>query len=136
MAGPGIGVALSGPVFRVGAALVVRQMGRKTVADLVAYGEREVKLQLRPGHGLLTGNYRRNINGEILANGNGLVHDNNVVYGPWLEGVSRRNASTRFKGYRMFRNAQQKVDRRSGRFLKNRVGQGVSKLNGGFGGLV
>ncbi len=135
MAGPGIAVSLAGPVFRVGAALVVRKMGRKTVADLVAFAEREVKLQLVPGHGLITGNYRRNINGEILANGNGLVHDNNVVYGPWLEGVSSRNASTRFKGYHMFRNAQQKVDRRKGRILKKRVGQGVNKLNGGFGGL-
>ena len=135
MAGPGIGVTLSGPVFRAGAALVVRQMGRKTVGDLVAFAEREVKLALRPGHGLVTGNYRRNINGEILANGNGLVHDNKVVYGPWLEsGRSRRG--TRFKGYHMFRNAQQKVNRRKGGILKKRVGQGVRKLNGGFGGLL
>lgn len=130
--GPGVAIVLSGPLFRAGASLVVRQMGRKTVADLVAFGEREVKLQLYPGHGLITGNYRRNINGQILANGNGLVHDNNVVYGPWLEGVSRRNKQTRFKGYQMFRNAQQKVNRRKNGILKKRVGEGVRKLNGGF----
>lgn len=28
-----------------------------------------------------------------------VVHDRGIVYGPWLEGVSSRNATTRFKGY-------------------------------------
>lgn len=32
-----------------------------------------------------------------------VVHDNDVVYGPWLEGISSRNASTSFKGYHMWR---------------------------------
>jgi hypothetical protein len=31
----------------------------------------------------------------------------NVIYGPWLEGVGSRNATTRFKGYAMFRRAAQ-----------------------------
>jgi hypothetical protein len=30
------------------------------------------------------------------------VHDRGVVYGPWLEGTSRRNRRTRFKGYHAF----------------------------------
>lgn len=33
------------------------------------------------------------------------VHDQGVIYGPWLEGVSSRNFSTRFKGYHSFRRA-------------------------------
>jgi hypothetical protein len=32
-----------------------------------------------------------------------LVHDTRVTYGPWLEGVGSRNATTRFKGYHTFR---------------------------------
>lgn len=32
---------------------------------------------------------------------------NTVVYGPWLEGVSERNRTTRFKGYASFRRATQ-----------------------------
>lgn len=32
-----------------------------------------------------------------------IITDGGVVYGPWLEGVSRRNEETRFKGYRTFR---------------------------------
>lgn len=32
-----------------------------------------------------------------------------TVYGPWLEGVSRRNAATRFKGYAAFRKSTQRL---------------------------
>lgn len=35
------------------------------------------------------------------------VHDRDVVYGPWLEGTSARNRTTRFKGYASFRRATQ-----------------------------
>lgn len=34
------------------------------------------------------------------------------VYGPWLEGVGSRNATTRFKGYGAFRKAAQALERR------------------------
>lgn len=37
----------------------------------------------------------------------GFIVRENVIYGPWLEGVSRRNMQTRFKGYSMFRRAAQ-----------------------------
>ena len=38
-----------------------------------------------------------------------IIHDRRIVYGPWLEGVSRRNQTTRFKGYHSFRRATQAV---------------------------
>lgn len=38
-----------------------------------------------------------------------VVHDRGVIYGPWLEGVSSRNTSTRFKGYAAFRKATQRL---------------------------
>ena len=34
------------------------------------------------------------------------------VYGPWLEGVGSRNATTRFKGYHAFRKAASALERR------------------------
>lgn len=40
------------------------------------------------------------------------VHDQRVIYGPWLEGVSRRNRATRFKGYGAFRISTQKLQAR------------------------
>lgn len=39
-----------------------------------------------------------------------VVHDRGVIYGEWLEGVSSRNAATRFKGYHAFRRATQQLE--------------------------
>lgn len=38
-----------------------------------------------------------------------VVHDRGIIYGPWLEGVSSRNRTTRFKGYAAFRKATQQL---------------------------
>lgn len=35
------------------------------------------------------------------------VTDSGVIYGPWLEGTSSRNQTTRFKGYSTFRRTTQ-----------------------------
>lgn len=37
------------------------------------------------------------------------VNDSGVVYGPWLEGTSSRNQSSRFKGYASFRLVTQEL---------------------------
>ena len=73
----------------------------------------------------------RSINGQIVRDLNGIVHDNNVVYGPWLEGISSRNDQTRFKGYRMFRNARQKVGEIAKAVAKKRINEAVRELGGG-----
>jgi len=39
-----------------------------------------------------------------------LIHDTPVVYGPWVEGVGSRNATTRFKGHHAFRLAAQQLN--------------------------
>jgi hypothetical protein len=41
------------------------------------------------------------------------VTDNGVIYGPWLEGVGSRNATTRFKGYFTFRRMTYKLQQRA-----------------------
>jgi hypothetical protein len=38
-----------------------------------------------------------------------MVVTDGTVYGPWLEGVGSRNASTRFKGYWTFRRSTQDI---------------------------
>jgi hypothetical protein len=37
------------------------------------------------------------------------VSDGGVIYGGWLEGISSRNKTTRFKGYHTFRMVQQEL---------------------------
>ncbi len=127
---PEIKVSLHGPIFQSGLpANVIQDTLRGAIGDLVAEGEREVKLQLYPGHGLKTGHYRRSVHGEITTSLHGTVHDSKVVYGPWLEGVSSRNETTRFKGYAMFRNATQKLQGMARDTLEKWVKKALGKLN-------
>lgn len=56
------------------------------------------------------------------------VVDDPVIYGAWLEGTSRRNQSTRFKGYRIWRRTRQKM-----RKLATPIAQKI--LDGWIGGL-
>jgi hypothetical protein len=60
-----------------------------------------------------TGYYESNVTIRPTASGN-TVWDGGwagPVYGPWLEGVGSRNATTRFKGYRAFRKAANALER-------------------------
>lgn len=60
-----------------------------------------------------------------------MVWDSDVVYGPWLEGVSRRNATTRFKGYHSFRRATGQIQRDVPRVVAPVLNRLVGQLNAG-----
>ncbi len=114
-------VRTSGPLFAGNVPGRIQSAVRDSISELVAIGETDVKRQLRPGHGLVTGHYRRSIHGEIVSSMLGRVHDSGVVYGPWLEGVSDKNKAGRFKGYAMFRNATQRLDKKAKGVLQKHV---------------
>jgi hypothetical protein len=51
----------------------------------------------------------------LMSGGKGFsveFHDSGVVYGPWLEGTSSRNQTTRFKGYSVFRKTRDWLESR------------------------
>ena len=53
-----------------------------------------------------------------------------LPYVRWLEGTSRRNQTTIFKGYHLFRNAHAKVDARAPQFFADRLRPVIQRLNG------
>lgn len=55
-----------------------------------------------------TGYYRSHIKTDRMSDG-WRMSDSNVIYGPWLEGVGSRNATTQFKGYSTFRRVFQEI---------------------------
>jgi hypothetical protein len=121
-------VKLHGPLLKGRAPGIINDAIKAAVGDLAAEGETGVKKQLYPGHGLISGHYRRSIHGETSAAFHGRIHDSEVVYGPWLEGVSSRNQTTRFKGYAAFRNATQQLERKKGTILEHRVRQAIGRM--------
>lgn len=50
-----------------------------------------------------------------------VVHDREIIYGPWLEGIGKKNRTTRFKGYHAFRLATQLLNRGRARALAERA---------------
>ena len=124
-----IDIITRGPIFRLGAG-PVRQAISDSIEELVGLGEREVKLQLYSGHGLISGHLKRSIFGERLSSRHGIIHDSKVEYGPWIEGTSSRNKTTRFKGYQMFKRARQKLQRIKGDVVKRQVAKAVRRLGG------
>ena len=124
-----VNIRYNGPIFGPGVDDKVRTAIGKAVHDLVIEGERQVDLQLYPGHGLVTGHYRRSVHGEMSDSLHGRIHDSLVVYGPWLEGVSSRNQRSRFKGYHMFRNAFQQLEKIKVDVIKKWVSRLVGDLS-------
>ena len=107
-------VNLRGPFFTVNVPVVIVGAVDAGIKDTVAEGERDIKMQLYPGHGQDTGRYKGSIHGEMVKSFHGVVRSSGksgkpVIYENWLEGVSSRNQVTRFKGYAMYRNAFQRL---------------------------
>lgn len=101
-------VTKSGPLFRSSS---LKKFERALMDELGDEGVELVKDRLDTVLKNPTGYYKSNItksrHGESVR-----VHDSNVVYGPWLEGVSSRNAGSSFKGYRTFRTVRQALDKK------------------------
>lgn len=119
-------VEFRGPLFDGTTEREVRRAISATVQDLVERGEGMVKGQLFSGHGLVTGTLRRSIVGTMREPFAGLVQTN-VIYGPWIEGVSNRNQTTRFKGYQMFRRSAQAMQRMVPTLLRQHIAR--ARLN-------
>lgn len=74
--------------------------------------------------------YETQIIHEEVRDGQRLVHDRGISYGPWLEGTSRRNASTSFRGYHSFERAHRSVVDSLDRLLSDVTRTYVSRLGG------
>jgi hypothetical protein len=104
------GVRLSGPLLgtSVGAALaegVIRRYQTESVQAVALRGVDLVRQDYDIHHRRPTGYARSQV--EVIPDPErARVGDGGIVYGPWLEGVSERNKTTRFKGYATFRRSR------------------------------
>lgn len=74
-----------------------------------------------------TGYYESRIHVSNLSSGL-MISDGGVVYGPWLEGTSSRNNSTRFKGYHTFRKVMQEMDKTAEDIAERKISQELGRL--------
>ena len=136
----GIVIEKRGALFR-NPNKIVEQQTEKVVQILLEWGEEKLKSILIPRpQGLFhpksealpkqftTGNYRRHIFGKRTGL-SGVITDGKVVYGRWLEGVSRRNQASPFKGYFAFRKTNHLLNQHYKKTLKHFASRYVKELN-------
>jgi hypothetical protein len=58
-----------------------------------------------------------------------VISDGGVIYGPWLEGLSSRNARSRFKGYSTFRKVAQQAEQEAQTAADDAAAKRVGELN-------
>lgn len=113
-------VELSGPIFDARAQRVVDAMLDDAAQAVAERAQNDVRETIQSKAVRRTGNYERHVQIDRAGNDR-QVNDGGIVYGPWLEGVSRRNHSTRFRGYAQFRRATQQLAGRTGEIAEPAV---------------
>lgn len=123
-------VTESGPFLEGRADPIVRAFRAEAVETVAAMGVNELHARLRRRLKNPTGRYQARIVTDLQVNDR-VITDRGVVYGPWLEGTSRRNQTTRFKGYRTFRQTRLWMRKKAGPEAQKLLDKYVAKLNGG-----
>lgn len=108
---------IKGPIFDGRARHAADAYLEAAVQKVSATGKRDVDVTLRQVLQHPTGYYQAMINTRELFDA-AIINDGRVIYGPWLEGISRRNASTRFKGYHTFRLVAERLRRKAPQISK------------------
>lgn len=75
-----------------------------------------------------TGRFESQVVTDRVAYNDIVIHDP-VVYGPWLEGTSQRNQSTRFKGYKLFRLTRLSLKKKATQTAQKIIDRAVGRLN-------
>lgn len=123
-------VSASGPLADGTAHDIIREWiddSKKDIADYAVQQLRAVKMD-KTGRG--TGHYQEGIQTALVGYNDVLIH-NPIVYGPWLEGTSRRNESTRFKGYHLWRQAKQKTNEQASRIAEDKLPDYLARIEAG-----
>ncbi len=126
-----IRVRVEGPFFDARSRAATAALEREAVWDVASQGLSEVHQILNERIQNPTPYYETQLVIERVGPGAvALVHDRGIVYGPWLEGTSERNRTTRFKGYKAFRLARQRVKARVPQLVERALQRYVIRLGG------
>lgn len=124
-----IKVDQKGAIFNASATKAAGQRMTTRINDAIAQeGVNRVKARLGQVLQNPTGYYESRIQVDRRSQYRGIT-DGGVVYGGWLEGVSSRNKTTRFKGYRTFRIVQQQLSKDTRALAQPLIDQYVQEMN-------
>lgn len=126
-----VDIHFEGPLFDGRAARAMDRASDDARDDIAAYAEERVLMGTSANFKTRTPYYETRITTERVSDEVSLVHDQGVIYGPWLEGVGSRNyPETRFKGYGHWRLAKQAVTRRGPQIADAAVRRHLPEMGG------
>lgn len=118
-----------GPLADGSAPGIVHAWADEVKKDIAQEGVNRLRSFAMNKSGRATGRYQSEIQTSNLAFNDIRISDP-VVYGPWLEGSSNRNSSTRFKGYRLWRKTAQVLEEDAVKIAEKRMPELVQRLGG------
>lgn len=126
-----VDIDFDGPWFDGRAERAMQDATDDAREDISAFAEERVLLGTSMFFKTRTPYYETRITTTRVSSEVDMVHDQGVVYGPWLEGVGSRNAPvTRFAGYRHWRLAKQAVAARGPQIAEQAVRRHLPAMGG------
>jgi hypothetical protein len=122
-------VKAQGPLYDGSAPAIVHAWSDQVKRDIAQEGVNRLKSFAMDKSGRATGRYQSEIQTSTLSFNDIRIHDP-IVYGPWLEGSSTRNRSTRFKGYHLWRKTAQALEEDAPKIAEKRMPELVARLGG------
>ena len=99
----------TGPLFDGTGQEIVQDWLNTTVDDYARRGLDQIQFWMHVYFREQTPYYSTQMTVEPVGDDR-VIHDRGVIYGPWLAGKSRRNQTTRFKGYPHWRRTVQYLE--------------------------
>jgi hypothetical protein len=129
-------VTLTGPLFDGQAAVAARDYTRALSAEIAEIAQTWIKLDTarmdrsgRGGTGAAAGGVK--ISGEganwVVSGG---IREGEYAW-PWLEGTSKRNQSTDFKGYHTFRRTRARMRKQVTPYAQKELALFIERMGGG-----
>ena len=120
-------VTVSGPIFDGRAIAAVDAFVEDAKRDVAAQGYSEWMTNLNRSIRHPTPYYETQV--TVTQRGaDQVVHDRGIVYGPWLEGTSSRNRTTRFPGYHSAARATVALEAKKQAIVENTLRRHIGKM--------
>lgn len=124
-----IRVDFKGPIFKTDAGRAVKKAIQKAISNVAKAGKKEVQASLTEGHGKDSGEFRKGIRYKRTGM-SAKVYARDARISAWLQGTSKRNRTTRYKGINLWGEATQRTDQGTGEEARKVVAELVRELGG------
>jgi uncharacterized protein YodC (DUF2158 family) len=129
-------VTMTGPVFDGQASAAAQDFTRKLAVEIAGIGRDWIKLDTermdksgRGGTGAAASGVKLEGGGADWTVSGGV--STGVYAWPWLEGTSKRNQSTGFKGYHTFRRTRLRMRTQVTPYAQSQMAQFIERMGGG-----